>query len=68
MTAEGLHNKGGIAMELAWRDAQIELLRDQLRQIEEWARSIRNATCKDWPPGRHAASHPIADLGIDMEI
>ncbi|EBS2695444.1 hypothetical protein ZQ65_25665 [Salmonella enterica subsp. enterica serovar Newport] len=35
MTREGLHSKGDIAAELAWRDQQIEQLREKLKQAEE---------------------------------
>ncbi|ECC3465576.1 hypothetical protein AA471_23515 [Salmonella enterica subsp. enterica] len=35
MTREGLHSKGDIAAELAWRDQQIEQLREKLKQLEE---------------------------------
>jgi hypothetical protein len=30
MTAEGLHDKGAIAIELAWRDAEIERLNTEI--------------------------------------
>lgn len=30
MTAEGLHSKSDIAAELAWRDAEIDRLREEL--------------------------------------
>lgn len=29
-----------------------------------WARSMCAATCADWPPGKHAANCPVADLGL----
>jgi len=35
MTAEGLHDKGDIACELAWRDAQIERLQEALTWYED---------------------------------
>ena len=37
MTAEGLHSKGAIACELAWRDQQIERLEGRLKEIAEIA-------------------------------
>ena len=33
MTAEGLHHKGDIAMQLAWRDQQIETLTSEIARI-----------------------------------
>jgi hypothetical protein len=35
MTAEGLHDKGNIASELAWRDAKIERLKDAIAQAAD---------------------------------
>lgn len=39
MTREGLHAKSDIAAELAWRDAEIDRLRDWQRQMVEKAAS-----------------------------
>ena len=35
MTVEALHSKAEIAQELAWRDMQIEKLRDEIESLRE---------------------------------
>jgi len=70
MTEEGLHEKGDIALELAWRDAQIEQLADRLKQIEEWARwKCRGGTCgvSRAERGAHRNGCPVVELGLDQE-
>jgi hypothetical protein len=42
MTAEGLHRKSDIAAELAFRDAEIERLRQQLEAELKWRRDSSN--------------------------
>ena len=46
MTEEELHNKGDIAIELAWRDQQIQLLREAgaelLRADDAWHGSVNS--------------------------
>jgi len=61
--------EGRLALELAWRDAQIEQLEDRLRQVEEWARAMCRSECGLLLArhGRHAPNCPVADLGIDKE-
>lgn len=42
MTAEQLHGKAEIAWELAYRDTQIEQLRQQVREMEAYERGIEH--------------------------
>ena len=69
MTAEGLDEKGDIALELAWRDAQIERLAARLNEFKEWAESMCHSECGLLLAryGRHAPNCPVRDLGIDQE-
>jgi len=45
----------------------LEQMADRLNHIEDWARSICAATCKDWPAGKHAPNCPVTDIDIDEE-
>ena len=45
----------------------LERLTNRLEEIDKWARSVCAATCKDWPPGKHAQNCPIVDLGVEPE-
>ncbi|EBW8393993.1 hypothetical protein A3X38_14655 [Salmonella enterica subsp. enterica serovar Florida] len=61
MTREGLHSKGDIAAELAWRDQQIEQLREKLKQAEEKnLRLLSFVDSYDWQRQRlHQAAEKV---------
>lgn len=58
MTRFGLHAKPDIAAELAWRDQQIDVLRELL--AEAWARERGDS----WPNmGKDARAHALSEIG-----
>lgn len=64
MTAEGLHAKSDIAAELAWRDIQIERLREVVQDLLIWRSQpeVKASEQLAWVHGHRIARHRISDL------
>ena len=61
MTAEGLHNKGDIAMELGYRDKRIAELEDRLFALGEMEHSPCFCCGYNGPNYYQPSAHPCAE-------